>query len=92
MDDRELDVVHARDAVHDLVDGSVSADGHDQARASNRGLVRELGQVLGPFGQERVPGQSAVGRAAGDLGPAFSGGASVGGRIDEEGGLANGRL
>jgi hypothetical protein len=51
--------------------------------------VRELGQVLGTFGEERVAGQPAVGRAAGDLGPPLAGRAPVGRRIDEKRCLAN---
>jgi len=89
MDDRELDAFDAGDAVHDLVHRPVSADGHDQTRASGRCLVRKLGQVLRALGEERVAGQAAVGRAAGDLGPALPGLASVGGRVDQESRLAN---
>ena len=89
VDDRELDVVDSRDAVHDLVHRAVAADGHDQACATRRGVVREFGQVLRSFGEERISGQPAVGCAACDLGPALPGRASVRGWVDEERGLAN---
>jgi hypothetical protein len=89
VDDRELDVVDSRDAVHDLVHRAVAADGHDQACATRHGVVRELGQVLGSLREERISGQPAVGCAARDLGPALAGRASVRGWVDEERGLAN---
>jgi hypothetical protein len=84
MHDRELDAVDARDPVHDLVHCAVPADGDDQVRASRRGVVRELGQVLRPFGEERVAGEAAIGCEPGDLGPALPGLAPVGGGIDQK--------
>jgi hypothetical protein len=44
--DRELDVIDARNPVHDLVHGAVPAHGDDQARASGRRVVCQLSQVL----------------------------------------------
>ena len=90
VDDRELDVVDSCDPVHDLVHRAVAADGDDQARAADRSLVGELRQVLGTLGEKRVAGEAAVGRVAGNLGPALAGRSSVGGGVDEEGGGANG--
>jgi hypothetical protein len=43
------------------------------------------------LGDERIAAQAALGREARDLGPALSGRAVVGRRVDEEGGFANER-
>jgi hypothetical protein len=90
VDDRELDPVDAGDPVHDLVHGSVAADGDQETRACRGGLVSELRKVLRTLRDERVAGQAPVGREPGDLGPALAGRPVVRGRVDEEGDLANG--
>jgi hypothetical protein len=89
VDDCELDALETRDAVDDLVDGSVPADGDEQARASRRSLAGEVDEVPGPLGDEGIAAQAASGREPRDLGPAPSGCAVVGRRVDEEGGFAN---
>jgi hypothetical protein len=91
VDDCELDALEARDAVHDFVHGSVSADRDEQARASRGSLAGEVDEVARPLGEEGVAGQPALGREPRDFRPALPGRAVVGGRVDEEGGLANGR-
>ena len=89
VDDRKLDALEARDAVDDLVHGSVPADGDEQARASRRSLTGEVDEVPGPLGDEGIAAQAALGREPRDLRPALPGRAVVGRRVDEEGGLAN---
>jgi hypothetical protein len=54
-------------------------------------LPRQLGELTGPLGEQRVASQSEGPGAVRELGPAAAGGAVLGGRIDEEDGLANGQ-
>ena len=55
-------------------------------------LACELGQLAGPLGEERVPGQPEGGGAMCDLRPAATGRPTGRGRVDEEDGAgANGR-
>ena len=73
-DRRELDVA-AGDAVHDLVERPVAADRDDERRAAVDGLARELDQVAGTLGEQRVALQPERGRAPRELRPALAGGA-----------------
>jgi hypothetical protein len=88
VDDCELGALGAGEAVDDLVDRSVAADGNEQACAAGNGSSGEVGEVPGPFREERVALQAASGRDARDLGPAAAGASAVGGRVDEEDGFA----
>jgi hypothetical protein len=71
------------------VHGPVSADGDQQVGLGGR-FARELGEVPGPLGKERVAAQPQRGRPVGELGPAAAGGAVLGGRVDEEDDALNG--
>jgi hypothetical protein len=85
----QLDVVAAGDALDDLVDGPVAADRDDQPRSAFGGLSRELAELTLPLGDERIARQPERGCAVRQLGPATAGRAVVGGRVDEEDGVAN---
>ena len=88
-DHGELDV-EAGDPVDDLVHRPVAADRHEQRRAAVRRLARELDQVAGPLGEQRVALQPERGRPVGELGPAPPGRAVLGRGVDQEDGVANG--
>jgi hypothetical protein len=85
--DCELGVVRPSEAVDDLVDRAVAADGDEQARAGGNRIAGEVGQVSGPLGEERVATQATLVRGPRDLGPAAAGRPVVGGGIDQEDGL-----
>ena len=89
MDDRELDAFEARDAVDDLVHGSVTTDRDKQASASRGGLLGEVDEVARALGKKCVAGHAPFGCRPRDLRPALAGGAVVGRRVDQEDGLAN---
>ena len=74
------------EAVRDLVDRAVAADRDEQRRAALDRRARQLAQMPGLLGEERVARQPERGGAAGELGPAAPGRAACGGRIDEEDG------
>ena len=90
-DHRQLDVLAPGDPVHDLVDGAVAADDDEQARAAVGRRPRELRELPGPLGEERVAPQPERGRRMRELGPAPAGRAVLRGGVDEEDG-ANGRV
>jgi hypothetical protein len=70
------------------VHGPVPADGDEQRRAGP-GLARELGQVPGPLGEERVALQPERGRLVRQLRPAPPGRTGLGRRVDQEDRVAN---
>jgi hypothetical protein len=84
-DQGEVDV-QTGEAVGDLVDRPVAADGDDQVGVRRR-LASELGQVSRPLGEERVAVQAERGRLVGELRPASSRRAVLGRRVDEEDGV-----
>jgi hypothetical protein len=65
------------------VHGSVPAD-RDEEVGIGGGLARELGQVPRALREQRIAAQPERGGAVRELRPAASGGAVLGGRVDEE--------
>ena len=49
VDDGELDAVEPRDAVDDLIDRAIPADGDEQARTSGGSVSGEVGEVTRPL-------------------------------------------
>jgi hypothetical protein len=89
-DERELDV-QAGDPVGDLVHGSVPADCDEELGAAIDGLAREFTQVARPLREKGVALEPERCGGMGELRPAPAGAAVLGGGVDEEDGLANGR-
>jgi hypothetical protein len=73
------------------VEGAVAADYDEELRAFVDGPARELGQVAGRVGEERVARQALPGGDVGDLRPALARRAVRRRRVDEEDRLLNGR-
>ena len=83
----QLDVLSSGDPVHDLVDGAVPADDHEQARAPGGRFPSELGQLARPLGEERVAAQAQRRGSVRELGPAPAVGAVLRRGVDEEDGV-----
>ena len=79
------------ESVHHLVQRAVAADRDDERRALGGRALRQLDQVPGPLGEERLALEPEVRRPVGELGPALPGDAVVRRRVDEEDGAANRR-
>jgi len=69
--------------------GSVAAD-RDEELGVRGGLASELGQVSRAFREQRVAAQPECRGSVRELRPAASGGAVLGGRVDEERDALNG--
>ena len=67
-DDGELDALPAGDAVHDLVDGSVAAECHEQLGALVGRLPREVSELARALGEDRLTAQAGRVRGAASSG------------------------
>src|SRR5207248_6195976 len=68
-DDCELRSPGPDEPVRHLVDSAVAADRDQPLRTALERRARQLTQVLGPFGEERVAGQPERGGASCELRP-----------------------
>jgi hypothetical protein len=85
--DGELDSLPAGDAVDDLMDGSVAAEGDQQLRALVGRLPRQVSELARALGEDRLAAKAGRVGGASELGPAPPSLAVRGRRVDEKDGL-----
>ena len=90
-DHSEVDAAAAGQALHDLVDRPVASHGDDQRGAFVSRPRREVAELARPLGEQGVSAEAERRSAVSELGPATSDRPTLGGRVDEKDGLANGQ-